>query len=76
MTISDLCTDFMSLGISPSRISVIAPYSPHVETMHTLLDETGIACNTVHEMLGAENDIVIFATTCSNLSRFKIYNTT
>jgi superfamily I DNA and/or RNA helicase len=69
MTISDLCTDFMSLGVSSSRISVIAPYSPHVKTIRTLLNGTGIVCNTVHKMLGAENDIVIFATTRSNPSR-------
>ena len=69
MTVSDLCTEFISLGIYPSRISVIAPYNPHVKTIRTLLNGTGIVCNTVHKMLGAENDIVIFATTRSNPSR-------
>ena len=40
-----------------------------MKTIRTLLDGTGIACNTVHDMLGAENDIVIFATTRSNQSK-------
>ena len=67
MTISNLCIDFIRLGIS-----VIAPYSLHVKTIRTLLDGTDIACNTVHKMLGAENDIIIFATTRSNPS-FHLY---
>jgi superfamily I DNA and/or RNA helicase len=69
MTISDLCTDFISLGISPSRISVIAPYGSNVKTISILLNGAGIVYNTVHKILGAENDIMIFATTRSNPSR-------
>ena len=66
---SNLCTDFIRLGVSPSRIPVIAPYSPHVKTIRTLLDVSDIACNIVYKMVGAENDIIIFATTRSNQSR-------
>ena len=34
-----------------------------------MLHGTGVGCTTVHRMLGAENDIVILATTRSNSSR-------
>ena len=34
-----------------------------------MLDGTGVVCTTVHRMLGAENEIVILATTRSNSSR-------
>jgi superfamily I DNA and/or RNA helicase len=40
-----------------------------VKTIRTLLDGSDIACNTVYKMVGAENDIIIFATTRSNQSR-------
>jgi superfamily I DNA and/or RNA helicase len=51
------------------RISVIAPYSAHVRTLHSVLDGTGITCKTIHKILGGENDIIILATTSSNTSR-------
>ena len=69
MIVSDLCYELLRLGISPSRISVIAPYGAHVRTLRTTLEGTGIVCKTIHKMLGGENDIVIFATTRSNASR-------
>jgi superfamily I DNA and/or RNA helicase len=69
MTVYDLCTGFIQFGVLPSRISVITPYSPHVKTIRTLLDGTGVSCNTVHKMLGSKNDIIIFATTISNHSK-------
>jgi superfamily I DNA and/or RNA helicase len=69
MVIADLCSEFLRHGVDPSRISVIAAYRPHVRTINNVLDGTGIGCTTVHKMLGAENDIVILATTRSNSSR-------
>ena len=66
MFIADLCSEFLRLGVNPSRISVIAPYSAHVKTIRSILIGTGITCNTIHKMLGAENDIVVLATTRSN----------
>ena len=69
MIIADLCIEFLRLGINPSRISVIAPYRAHVKTIRSVINDTGIACNTIHKMLGAENDIIILATTRSNASR-------
>jgi hypothetical protein len=35
--VTDLCYEFIRLGISPSRISVIAAYSPHIRTINILL---------------------------------------
>ena len=67
--VADLCYEFIRLGISPSRISVIAAYSPHIRTINILLDGTGVQCRTVHKMLGGENDIIIFATTRSNSTK-------
>jgi superfamily I DNA and/or RNA helicase len=69
MVISDLCSEFLRHGVDPSRISVMAAYRPHVRTINSVLDGTGVGCTTVHRMLGAENDIVILATTRSNSSR-------
>ena len=69
MVIADLCSEFLRHGVDPSRISVIAAYRPHVRTINNVLDGTGIGCTTVHKMLGAENDIIILATTRSNSSR-------
>jgi superfamily I DNA and/or RNA helicase len=69
MFIADLCSEFLRLGVNPSRISVIAPYSAHVKTIRSVLNGTGITCNTIHKMLGAENDIVVLATTRYNTSR-------
>jgi superfamily I DNA and/or RNA helicase len=51
------------------RISVMAAYRPHVKTIKSVRDGTRVVCTTVHKMLGAENDIVILATTRSNSSR-------
>jgi superfamily I DNA and/or RNA helicase len=67
--IADLCSKFLRHGIDPSRISVMAAYRPHVRTINSVLDGTGVRCTTIHKMLGAENDIVILATTRSNSSR-------
>ena len=69
MVIADLCSEFLRYGVDPSRISVMAAYRPHVRTINSVLDGTGIRCTTVHKMLGAENDIVILATTRSNSTR-------
>lgn len=69
MIIADLCYELLRVGISPSRISVITPYGAHVRTLRTTLEGTGIACKTVHRMLGGEDDVVILATTRSNTSR-------
>ncbi|MGB8936133.1 MAG: AAA domain-containing protein [Candidatus Nitrosopolaris sp.] len=69
MVIADLCSEFLRHGVDPTRISVMAAYRPHVKTINSVLDGTGVGCTTVHRMLGAENDIVILATTCSNSSR-------
>jgi hypothetical protein len=69
MVIADLCSEFLRHGVDPSRISVMAAYRPHVRTINSVLDGTGAGCTTVHRMLGAENDIVILATTRSNSSR-------
>lgn len=69
MVIADLCSEFLRHRVDPSRISVIAAYRPHVRTINNVLDGTGIGCTTVHKMLGAENDIIILATTRSNSSR-------
>jgi superfamily I DNA and/or RNA helicase len=69
MVIADLCLDFLRHGVEPSRISVMAAYRPHVKTINSVLHGTGVGCTTVHRMLGAENDIVILATTRSNSSR-------
>jgi superfamily I DNA and/or RNA helicase len=69
MVIADLCSEFLRHGVDPSRISVIAAYRPHVRTTNSVLEGTGISCSTVHRMLGAENDIIILATTRSNSSR-------
>ena len=40
-----------------------------MKTIRTLLDGSDIACNIVYKMPGAENDIIIFATTRSSQSR-------
>ena len=40
-----------------------------IRTIDRVLDGTGIGCTTVHKMLGAENDVLILATTRSNPSR-------
>jgi AAA domain len=69
MVITDLCYELLRLGISPSRISVIAPYGAHVRTLRSILDGSRISCKTIHKMLGGENDVVILATTRSNASR-------
>jgi ATP-dependent RNA/DNA helicase IGHMBP2 len=69
MIIADLCSGLMRLGIDPSTISVIAPYGAHVRTIRSVINDTGVACNTIHKMLGNENNIVILATTRSNNSR-------
>ena len=69
MVIADLCSEFLRHGVDPTRISVMAAYRPHVKTINSVLDGTGVGCTTVHRMLGAENDIVILATTRSNSSR-------
>ncbi len=69
MVIADLCSEFLRHGVDPSRISVMAAYRPHVKTINSVLEGTGVRCTTVHRMLGAENDIVILATTRSNSSR-------
>jgi superfamily I DNA and/or RNA helicase len=52
-----------------TRISVMAAYRRHVKSINSVLDGTGVCCTTVHKMLGAENDVLILATTRSNLSR-------
>ena len=69
MVIADLCSEFLRHGVDASRISVMAAYRPHVRTINSVLDGTGVGCTTVHKMLGAENDIIILATTRSNSSR-------
>jgi superfamily I DNA and/or RNA helicase len=69
MVIDELCSEFLAHGINPSRISVIAAYRPHVITLNSVLNRSGITCTTIHKMLGGENDIVILATTRSNSSR-------
>jgi superfamily I DNA and/or RNA helicase len=69
MVIADVCFRFLRHGVGASRISVMAAYRPHVKTINSVLDGTGIVCTTVHKMLGAENDIVILATTRSNSTR-------
>jgi superfamily I DNA and/or RNA helicase len=69
MVIANLCLEFLRYGIQPSKISVMAAYRPHVGTINSVLEGTGVCCITVHKMLGAENDIVILATTRSNTSR-------
>jgi superfamily I DNA and/or RNA helicase len=69
MVISDICHEFLRHGVTPSRISVMAAYRPHVGTTNSVLEGTGVRCTTIHKMLGAENDIVILATTRSNTSR-------
>jgi superfamily I DNA and/or RNA helicase len=69
MVISDLCSGLIRLGIDPSTISVIAPYGAHVRTICSVINDTGVTCNTIHKMLGNENNIVILATTRSNNSR-------
>jgi superfamily I DNA and/or RNA helicase len=69
MVIADLCSGLVGLGIDPSKISVIAPYGAHVKTIRSVINDTGVACNTIHKMLGCENNIVILATTRSNNSR-------
>ena len=69
MVVADLCDEFLRIGINSSRISVIAPYSAHVKTIRSVLNGTDIASNTIHKMLGGENDIIILATTRSNTSR-------
>ena len=46
-----------------------ADYRPHVRTINSVHDGTGVGCTIVHRMLGAENDIVILATTRSNSAR-------
>ena len=66
MVIADLCSEFLIHGVDPSRISVMAAYRPHVKTINSVLHGTGVRCTTVHRMLGAENDIVVLATTRSN----------
>jgi superfamily I DNA and/or RNA helicase len=65
MVISDLCYEFLRCGVAPSKISV----RPHVGTINSVLEGTGVSCTTVHKMLGAENDVVILATTRSNTTR-------
>jgi superfamily I DNA and/or RNA helicase len=69
MVIADLCYGLIRLGIDPSTVSVIAPYGAHVRTIRSVINDTGVACNTIHKMLGGENNIVILATTRSNNSR-------
>jgi AAA domain len=69
MVIADLCSEFLRHGVDPSRISVMAAYRPHVKTINSVLNGTGVGCTTVHKMLGAENDVLILATTRSNPSR-------
>jgi AAA domain-containing protein len=69
MIIADLCYEFIRYGVQPSRISVMAAYRPHVGTINSVLEGTGVGCTTIHKMLGAENDVVILATTRSNTSR-------
>ena len=69
MVVADLCYEFLRVGINPSRISVIAPYSAHVKTIRSVLNGTDITSNTIHKMLGGENDIIILSTTRSNTSR-------
>jgi superfamily I DNA and/or RNA helicase len=69
MVITDLCSSLVRLGIDPSKISVITPYSAHVKTIRTIINNTGVTCNTIHKMLGCENNIIILATTRSNNSR-------
>jgi hypothetical protein len=54
MAISDLCYEFLKCGVVPSRISVMAAYRPHVETINSVLEGTGVGCTTVHKMLGAK----------------------
>ena len=57
MVIADLCSEFLRHGVDPTRISVMTAYRPHVKTINSVLDGTGVGCTTVHRMLGAENDI-------------------
>ena len=47
ITISNLCTDFINPGFSPSRVSVIALYSPYVKTICSLFDGADVARITV-----------------------------
>jgi superfamily I DNA and/or RNA helicase len=69
MVIADLCYEFLRCGVTLSRISVMAAYRPHVSTIDSLLEGTGVNCTTIHKMLGVEIDITILATTQSNTSR-------
>jgi superfamily I DNA and/or RNA helicase len=52
-----------------TRISVMAAYRRHVKSINSVLNGTGVGCTTLHKMCGAENDVLILATTRSNLSR-------
>jgi superfamily I DNA and/or RNA helicase len=69
MTIADSCKELVEAGVEPGRIAVMAAYGPHVRTINIALNGSGTRCTTVHKMLGAENDVAIFATTRSNNSR-------
>ena len=42
MVIADLCSEFLSHGVDPSRISVMAAYRPHVKTINSVLNGTGV----------------------------------
>lgn len=66
---ADLVRTFTSCGVDPSQILVMAPYRPHVNSLNQLLAGTGVEASTVHRRLGAENDVVIFATTRANSQR-------
>ena len=56
----------IALGVAPSRISVIAPYSAQVQTLRALLPDEGLEIDTVDGFQGRENEAVVVSLTRSN----------
>jgi superfamily I DNA and/or RNA helicase len=56
----------LSAGLSPSRVSVIAPYGAQVQTLRSLLPEEGLEIDTVDGFQGRESEAVVVSLTRSN----------
>lgn len=64
--VKKIVNEYLSLGVSPKKITVIAPYRAQVRVLKELFGDNEVAVGTVDSFQGQENDMVIISCVRSN----------
>ncbi len=65
--VSDLAEQFLSSGVEPHQVAVIAPYDDQVELIHENVDHEDLEVKTVDGFQGREKEVILISMTRSNV---------